>query len=393
MKKLSLRKITDEMYEKVNADKIIHEVESAKRYYYETQTQYLKEILETIGLEGQENYLKGRHSPKGKYMFLKEDKEFIIEMLMQFTKKMEPLRRADFLNADDEFVVWLSEGILRLFKHNEVSEEKLREFSCAINKRVDYPLRKQRAIIKKMREKLENLVDLIFQPRLVNYMTESDNYIWLLSMAKDYWSFILKWNDIYKRMSEIRQDELNKIAEREANEMSSEEIEAAEIEWFLGPSILRNLRNNKEYRKLIKERDDICGIVTNDVFDSDTLCEKISSQENKSCRIKKKPRIVSANKKRYAEIVKRIGEIQEETERKLVTELLPMHKYRESFEFMDEPDYSTMCGSDELIKNAIEERRQCIQTEENSEMHSKNVGSIPNLDIEKILDEYKKRIE
>lgn len=393
MKKLSLRKITDEMYEKVNNDKTMHEVESSKKYYYETQAEYLKEILETMGLEGQNDYLKGRHKPTGKYMFLEEDKEFIIEMLMQFTGKMDPLRRADYQNADDEFVVWLSEGIIRLFKHNEVEDDKLNEFLQAINNRVNYPIRKQLAIIKKMRGKLENLVDLIFKPRLVSNMTKMDNYMWLLSMEQDYADFILKWNDIYNKMSEIRQDELNEMVEKEASEMSPEEIEEAEIDWFISGNFLRQLNENEEYRKLTREIDDICGIVTEDIFDYSVVKENYSSEGNKSNIMKKNPRIVSANKKRYEELVRRINEIQEETRRKLIVELLPMHKYREPFKFMDEPDYSTMCGSDELIKEAIEERLQDIQLQKDLERRRKDMENIPNLDIEKILREYKNRFE
>ncbi|WP_307992512.1 hypothetical protein [uncultured Clostridium sp.] len=393
MGKLSFRQITDEMYERINADKEKFDVDESKKIFYTTQTEYLIEILEVMGLKGKNKYLKGGHSSKGKYKFLEEDKEFIIEMLMEFKAKMIPLRTANYREADDEFVVWLSEGLIKLFKHNNVPDDKLNEFSYAINNRVHYPLRKRRAIIKRMREKMDRLIDLIFEPRLVNYMTGMDNYIWLLSMEEDYADFISKWIDIYKKMSEIRQDELNDMAEQEAKEMTCEEIEEAEIEFFIAPQFLRKLKEDTEYKKLVKEKNDILGIVTEDISNYEMLPKLNYLQDRKSERNKKKPRIVFTNKKRYEEIVNRICKIEEETKKKVIAELLPMYKLREPFQFMEEPDYSKMCGSDELIKKALEYRAECIEGQKDFEKYRKDMENMPKVDIKKILAEYKKRFE
>lgn len=67
------------MYERINAGQVAHDLKSAKKYYYDTQTGYLKEILETIGLRGQSDYLKGGHTNKGKYKFLKEHKHLLLK--------------------------------------------------------------------------------------------------------------------------------------------------------------------------------------------------------------------------------------------------------------------------------------------------------------------------
>lgn len=85
----------------------------------------------------------------GNFSFSEEGANFVKQLLREFTGKLDLMRRGTFAEVDDRIIIWVFEGVMRLFRNNNVSETDLRVIANKMYNRIDYPIRKKRAIILK----------------------------------------------------------------------------------------------------------------------------------------------------------------------------------------------------------------------------------------------------
>lgn len=367
---ISFRQITDELYDEkgLNVTDKSFSDQDGKKHFYEQQTKYFDEIFFVIDLKKEKDLLK----LNGNFSFSEEGANFVKQLLREFTGKLDLMRRGTFAEVDDRIIIWVFEGVMRLFRNNNVSEADLRVIANKMYNRIDYPIRKKRAIILKMQDRLNELIDHVFEPKFINYLTRVDNYIWLSGIEEDFSAFISEWLEIREQMLEIRECEVGEV---DHHDYTEDEIEDVNIPFFVAADFNAALRNDSEYNKLQKEYNDILGIT-----------DEINVE-------KKKKRIVAANIKRIDQLRALLAAKMDAVYEKVVSEKIPGYKLKKPFNIEIDVDFSYMCSAEELLRQAIAERQEKIQlNKELDERRKKRYEEISKIDIDSLLKDIKANV-
>lgn len=386
---ISLRKITDDLYNERSSDGIDKAFtdQDGKKYFYEQQTKYFDEIFFVLDLKAEKRLLKRN----GNFVFNEDDSKFVKELLAEFTGKLDLMRRGIFAEVDDRFIIWVFEGVMRLFRNNNVSETDLQLVANKMYNRIDYPIRKKRAIMLKMQDRLHEVIDRVFEPKFVNYLTRMDNYIWLSGIEKDFSVFMSEWLKIREQMSEIRECEVWEAAHQSYTE---DEIEEAKIQFLVAEDFNLALKNDSEYNKLEKEYNDILGIPDEKHIKKINIGSFLTDEANKLDVGKKKKRIVAANKKRIDQLCVLLEKKKNEIYENVVSKKIPGYKVKKPFTSEIDADFSSMCSAEDLLRQAIVERQEKIQFDKELEERLKNrFENISKIDIDSLLKDIKANIE
>lgn len=149
MKRLTLHEITNKIYfDKKLANGGTATGDALKNFYI-SQFKKFKQIIHIIDLDDEIEYLKQGDS----YFFAEVDVEFWIEMLMEYTGKFVPLRKADYKATENAFIVKIYEGVIDTFRNCDASTKVLQQVAYKMNNRLNYPLCKQCTIIEDMQNR------------------------------------------------------------------------------------------------------------------------------------------------------------------------------------------------------------------------------------------------
>lgn len=278
MERINFRKISDALYLEENSNRVISEDE--KDSFYRKNSGYFSDILCTLGINEYKTYLKKDFEDSKEYMFMAEDKDFLMCLLKEYTsEQFKKLRRAQINEVPDNYIVWLFEGFQDVFLHNKVPENIYQAVCVAMASRLDYPLRKAYGEILNIGNELDDLLRLAFEPKYKTYLSGNDNMAWLVALKQDFQSFIKWWSDIHDIMGEIRCEEINDMAEQEAYNMSEKEQLNAEIEFAICGPLTDALEHDEKYQKLIEDKNKLLskrtGFVKSQKHDLDSLTTQI----------------------------------------------------------------------------------------------------------------------
>lgn len=385
MKHLTLREITDKIYfDKKLADGGTATDDALKNFYI-SQFKNFKQIIHIIDLDDEIEYLKQSDS----YSFAEIDVEFWIEMLMEFTGKFVPLRRADFKATENAFIVRIYEGVIDTFRNCDVSTEVLQQVAYKMNNRLNYPICKQCTIIEDMQNRWNELI----RKRLDTFtlsIRELERCQWLIAMESDFQLFIEKWDDLFGIMKELRSEELNNKAEQESRDMSKDECLAAEVDWAIGERLYDLVMEDERYQKLLSEYNGILGRPEERKIPRSEIRDVLNKEDDEKVIPNKKPFVDKKLEKRFAEVSKKLGERYEEFRQFVIKEMFPdiFNQIIAVESKEQEMDFSFLMPVDELLKKAMDEQKE--DWEFNIKMNCRQHVELPQIDIEKLNKQLEK---
>lgn len=294
----------------------------------------------------------------GNFSFNESNRDFWITVLKEYTKGMDPIRRATIDGLDVGFVVWLFEGIIEVFRDAEIENDKLLKIAHKLNNRLQYSICKHKYIIKSMQNKMKDLIEENIDTVSLNISVNDKNQ-WLIGLEHDFSVFISKWSDLFFKMGEIRSCEIGDICEQEANEMSPQQSYEVLIDCNIAGPMLDRLNQNEEYNNLYEERNRMLG----------------NSEGEETNKKSKKPHVVKVEK-RFRIVNQRLKEIVKETEQQVISEFYPGHKKQE----YNDPHFSSLMSAEELLKKAIKQQKEDWEEEKNRTPQI----DLPDIDFEDI---------
>lgn len=179
---------------------------------------------------------------------------FLVDLLDKYTdNNVLELRRGHLDKVSDRCVVWIVEGLYRMFMYNNVPEDVLNQIGIVMSNYTDYPVRLRYGKMFQMTYDLEQLASKPFFPKWMTNLNVEDNCLWLDAMQEDLKLFIAKWKYIYDSMGECRQCEVNELAEEDYTKMTADQKKRAEIEFALAEELNKALESDKKLKLLNDE--------------------------------------------------------------------------------------------------------------------------------------------
>ncbi|MEK4877995.1 MULTISPECIES: hypothetical protein [Paenibacillus] len=362
----TFKDITDELFKQIKSEDWTEQ--DVVHNFYISQTKNFKEIISTINLEEEIEWIK----TGGNFSFNESDRDFWINVLKDFTKKMDPLRRADYSKVDNGFVVWLFEGVIEVFRNAGLEDDRLEIVAKKMNTRVNYSMRKRRFIIESMQVRMQELIEENVDS-VSCYLGVTEKYQWLLGLENDFYQFISKWLDLFYLMKEIRCCEMGDIIEQAANEMSLAETYEAHVDFVIAEVLSKRLNENTEYSSLYDQRNRMLGI-SESIEENLALSNGESLPKNKPI---KKPHVAKVERK-FMEINKRLQYLFMDIRQQVIKEFFPNYT-KEAYEEKD-PDYSSLMPVEELLEMAIKQQKEA---QEDDDMRKTNPSiDLPDIDFE-----------
>lgn len=226
--------------------------DSQLKNFLSKNIKYLNEIFKALQISDYLKYVKPKFNlQENGYEFSAKSEEFLVELLDRYTENnMLEMRRGNWANISDRFIVWIVEGIYCVFQNNNVPEGVLNEIGKIISNITNYPIRIRFGRIFQMTFELEQLSNKAYWPRWKSDLSGDDNCVWLDALEKDLNLFLKKWSYIHASMGEIRREEINTIAEQHSYEMDEQQILRAEIEFYLAEELDKAMKNDKQLNDL-----------------------------------------------------------------------------------------------------------------------------------------------
>ena len=188
------------------------------------------------------------------YAFSHKSLEFLVKLLDKYTdNNVLELRRGHLYKVSDRCIIWIVEGLYKMFMYNDVPENVLIKIGNTMSNYTDYPLRLQYARMFQMTYELEQLASEAFLPKWLTNLNANDKSLWLDAMQEDLKLFIEKWKYLYDSMGEYRQCEINDLAEERHTKMTAAQTKRAEIEFALAEKFNKALEEDKKLKQLRDE--------------------------------------------------------------------------------------------------------------------------------------------
>lgn len=333
--KINLTEVSNELYDRiVRKEERFRRIEKKEyKQFMSKNARYLKKILEALTISEYERFIKpGFDATANGYEFSVKDMAFLKELLYLYTSNsMLELRRGHMENVPDRFIVWIFEGMYKVFLNNGIPDNDINEIGVCMSNRTDYPARKRFCEVADFGYRLEELASSVFKPRWMTNLTGNDNYVWLDAFQKDAKSFFAKWSYIYDSMGEDRQEEVNSLGEENYDRMTDDDTFRAKVEWALSKELSDAIENDTNLKDLNKKRDDAINSKTG--FDTERV-DYIASISQR--------------------ISKRYVEVEQEAFRKYLGDT----EVPEESEIKRDSDFDNLMESEELLKRAIEDYKQ-----------------------------------
>ena len=256
--RITLSDVCDELYSRQHKDTedlLSKRTKQQRTNFLSKNIKYLNEIFKAMQITDYVKYIKPSFQmEENGYEFSSKSLEFLVDLLDKYTdRNVLELRRGHLSEVSDRCVVWIVEGLYKVFMYNGVPEETLNQIGIKMSNYTDYPVRVRYGKMFQMTYDLEQLASRTFWPKYRTYMSREDNSLWLDAMQKDLKLFIEKWRYIYVRMGEYRQDEVNNLAEESYTKMTPDQLKRAEIEFALSEELDKAINKDKELKKLKDE--------------------------------------------------------------------------------------------------------------------------------------------
>lgn len=357
--KVNLTEISNELYKRQQRQEGINGKTEKNKLsnFMSKNSRYLSQIINTLQLSEYFKYIKpGFDINENGYEFSVKSKEFLIELLDKFTEpNVLEMRRGNWDKVSDRYTVWIVEGMYRVFMNNNIPKEDLEQIGIIMSNLTDYPVRKRYGKILGMTFELEQLAGRMYWPKWKTNLEINENCVWLDAMAEDLKRFFDKWEFIYDNMGEIRQMEIDNIAEKKATELTAEQQFRAEVEFAYAEQINEALNSDEKYQKKMEE-------IRKEIYDKKTG-SYIKKQED------------------YEYLRKIVFKRRTEVEREVLEKYCPDIEMPPEEQIVREEDFSNMKSAEEILLESIEDYKE-------SRVPFPKVD-LPDIDIDAVIEQFR----
>ncbi len=257
-RKITLSDVCDELYrhqQKKTGELLSKQTKQQRTNFLSKNIKYLNEIFKAMQITDYMRYIKPNFKINANgYEFSSKSLMFLVELLDKYTdNNLLELRRGHLDKVSDRCVVWIVEGLYRMFLYNEVPEDVLNQIKSVMSNYTDYPVRLRYGKMFQMTYDLEQLASSSFLPRWLTNLDGDDNSLWLDAMQKDLKLFIEKWRYIYDSMGYYRKDEVINFAREACAKMPASYTKRAVIEFALAEKLNKALEEDKKLKQLKDE--------------------------------------------------------------------------------------------------------------------------------------------
>lgn len=357
--KVNLTEISNELYKRQQRREGRHrKIEKNKlSNFMSKNSRYLSEIINTLQLSEYFRYIKpGFDVNENGYEFSVKSKEFLIELLDKFTEpNVLEMRRGHWDKVSDRYIIWIVEGMYRVFMNNKIPEEDLAQIGIIMSNLTDYPVRERYGKILRMTFELERLAGRTYWPKWKTNLGGNENCVWLDAMAEDLKRFLDKWGFIYENMGEIRQMEINDIAEKCVADLTAEQVLRAEMEFAFAERINEALDSDEKLQKKMEE-------MKKEIYDKKTG-SYIKRQED------------------YEYLRKIVYKRRTEVEREVLEKCCPDIEVPPDEEIVREEEFSNMKSAEEILLESIEDYKESLVPFPKVDL--------PDIDIDAVIDQFR----
>lgn len=357
--KVNLTEISNELYSRQQRREGIHARTDKNKLsnFMSKNSRYLSEIIKTLQLSEYVKYIKpGFDVNENGYEFSVKSKEFLIELLDKYTEpNMLEMRRGHWNKVSDRYIIWIVEGMYMVFKNNDIPENDLAQIGIIMSNLTDYPVRERYGKILKMTFDLEQLAGMTYWPKWKSGLGRNENCVWLDAMAEDFRHFLEKWDFIYNNMGEIRQMEINDIAERRAADLTAEQVLRAEVEFAFAEQIDKALNSDEKLQNKMKE-------MRKEIYEKKTG-SYIERQEN------------------YEYLRKIVFKRRTEVEREVFEKCCPDIEVPPDEEIVSEEDFSNMKPVEEILRESIDDYKESLVPFPKVDL--------PDIDIDAVIEQFR----
>lgn len=256
--KITLSDVCDELYrqrQKKTGKQLSKQTKQQRTNFLSKNIKYLNEIFKAMQITEYVKYIKPNFKiDENGYEFSNKSLVFLVDLLDKYTEdNVLELRRGHLDKVSDRCVVWIVEGLYRMFMYNDVPEDILNQIGIVMSNYTDYPVRLRYGKMFQMTYDLEQLASRPFLPKWMTNLNGEDNCLWLDAMQEDLKLFIAKWKYIYDSMGECRQCEVNDLAEEGYTKMTADHTKRAVIEFALAEELNKALEEDEKLKQLNDE--------------------------------------------------------------------------------------------------------------------------------------------
>ena len=256
--KITLSDVCDELYrqqQKKRGKQLSKQTKQQRTNFLSKNIKYLNEIFKAMQITEYIKYVKPNFKiDENGYEFSCKSLVFLVDLLDKYTENnVLELRRGHLDKVSDRCVVWIVEGLYKMFMYNDVPEDVLNQIGIVMSNFTDYPVRLRYGKMFQMTYDLEQLASRSFEPKWLTNLNGKDNCVWLDAMQEELRLFISKWKYIYDSMGEIRQCEINDISEENCTKMTPDSKKRAEIEFALAEELNKALEEDEKLKQLYNE--------------------------------------------------------------------------------------------------------------------------------------------
>lgn len=357
--KVNLTEISNELYKRRQWHEGIYgKTEKSKMSNFMSKnSRYLLEIINTLQLSEYSQYIKpGFDINENGYEFSVKSKEFLIELLDKFTEpNVLEMRRGHWDKVSDRYIIWIVEGMYRVFMNNGIPEEDLAQIGIIMSNLTDYPVRKRYGKVLEMTFELEQLAGKTYWPKWKTNLGGNENCVWLDAMAEDLKFFLDKWGFIYNNMGEIRQMEINDIAEKCAADLTAEQELRAELEFAFAEKINDALNSDEKLQKKTEE-------LRKEIYDKKTG-SYIKRQED------------------YEYLRKIVSKRRTEVEQEVWEKCCPGIEVPKEDDIVNEEDFSNLKSAEEILLESIDDYKESLVPFPKVDL--------PDIDIDAVIEQFR----
>lgn len=257
--KITFSDICDDVYkvqQKRKGKLFVRPTQKQRTNFLSKNIKYLNEMFKALEITDYMKYIKpGFNMNENGYEFPEKSRGFLVDLFDKYTEdNVLELRRGHFDKVSDRCIVWIVEGMYRMFMNNEVPKEELNQIGLIMSNLTDYPVRLRYGKVFQMTYDLEQLASRAYLPKWRTNLSGNDKCVWLDAMEDDMKVFIKKWQYIYYSMGEDRQMEVNEIQESNIHRMTPEYELRAVIDFAFAEKIGEAMRNDE---KLVALEDEL----------------------------------------------------------------------------------------------------------------------------------------
>lgn len=357
--KVNLTEISNELYKRQQRREGRHgKIEKNKlSNFMSKNSRYLSEIINTLQLSEYFKYIKpGFDINENGYEFSVKSKEFLIELLDKFTEpNVLEMRRGHWDKVSDRYIIWIVEGMYRVFMNNKIPKEDLAQIGKIMSNLTDYPVRERYGRVLGMTFELERLAGRTYRPKWLTNLGGNENCVWLDAMAEDLKRFLDKWGFIYDNMGEIRQMEINDIAEKCAADLTADQELRAELEFAFAEQINEALSSDEKLQKKTEE-------MRKEIYDKKTG-SYIKKQED------------------YEYLRKIVAKRRTEVEQEVWEKCCPGIEVPLEDDIVNEKDFANMKSAEEILLESIEDYKESLVPFPKVDL--------PDIDIDAVIEQFR----